>query len=133
MVAVEHRKTRFDVVPGAMRKGERALFMRQCGDCAVVGYATEHDDGAKIWKSVDSIHEELPAGLDFSGRRFVFGRYASDGIGDHRVRQCQSVIGPGLVSTCGEPKCQQSLKQQYACMIAGERAARAVGALQTGG
>ena len=74
--------------------------------------------------------EEIAAGCDLRRRRLVFRRHAAHGIGDPAIDQFKSVVGARRILAARKPVMPKRLVQQIAGLIAGERPAGAVGALQ---
>ena len=67
---------------------------------------------------------------DLGRGRLVLGRHAAHGVGDHAVDQLEAVVGSCLVAAARKAEGEQCLVQQVARVVAGERAAGAIGALQ---
>src|SRR5262249_1059090 len=76
--------------------------------------------------------QKLAAGSDLFGRGLVLRRYAAHRIRDPAVDQFESIVGMGAVFTPCKAKLVKCLVKQYAGIVAGERAAGAIGALESG-
>src|SRR5690606_33676753 len=81
----------------------------------------------------ESTRQELTAGLLLGGRRLVFGRDAGDGVGNKRVAEFEAVARGLAILTGGEADLPERGVEQVAGIVAGERAARAIGPLEAGG
>ncbi len=114
----------------AMAEGQAGGDDAQRARRAVVRDATKGEDRAQSWQGLDAIGQERPTGVDFRRRRLVFRRHATHGVGDDRIREPQSVIGPGGEDARRKAEFSERRVQQVARVIAGERSARAVRALE---
>ncbi|PAV68776.1 hypothetical protein WR25_13750 [Diploscapter pachys] len=92
----------------------------------------ECDDDAQVGKRCDLGVEILAAGADFLRRRLVGGRQALHRVEDDRAGE-GDIVGRAVgESAGGEANLHQRREQQRSRMVAGEGAAGAVGAVQTG-
>jgi hypothetical protein len=117
-------------VNGAMGKGHRRGAQSKRLDSCFMGDAAERHDGAEPRHALDGRQKKRPAIGDFRRKRFVLGRDAVHAIGDAAINQHHAVVRPGLIGAGGETIFDQSGVEQVACVIAGEGAPGAIGALQ---
>jgi hypothetical protein len=90
----------------------------------------EREDDAQSGHRGDSRGEEPTACLDLPTGGLVGRRHAAHGIGDHAIDEAQTVLRRGAVPPRREPRLDQCGVEQLPGVIAGERPARPVRALQ---
>ena len=120
MIAVEDPEIA-DVMGGLM--GERVV----CQPCAkapdqcVMRDAPQADNRLQARQCADPTQHELSAGVDLCPHRFVLRRNTANGIGDHRVRQRQTVIDTCIEAPIGEAELGQGRVEQIARVVARKR------------
>ncbi len=82
--------------------------------------------------AVIELARKRPAGLDLFRRRLVLWRHAAHRVGDQHALQFEPVVGPLLVVPGGKAELFERGVKQVAGIVARERPAGAVGALQPG-
>ena len=92
----------------------------------------ERNDGAQLFHLGDGRDEKIAARLDLLRRRLVFRRDATHGVRDAAVDQLEPVIRMRAVVAPREAVFFERLVKQHARIVAGERSARAIGALEAG-
>ena len=92
--------------------------------------APERHDHFEIRQCFDAVYEKASTGLDLRAGGFVLGRYAAHRICYHAIFKRQPVIGAHIILTGGEAKLRQGGVKQITGIIAGKRAAGAIGPFQ---
>src|SRR6185312_3974631 len=117
-------------MPAAVAERVRRLLRAQRGEDAVVRDTSERQDGLQVSHFGNRRDEEVPARLDLGRRWFVLRRHAAHRVADAAVDEREAVVRMRFVFAAGEAVPQQGLVEQHAGIVAGERPAGAVGALQ---
>ena len=104
----------------------------KCSKHGVVGDDAEGEDDVEPGHSSDLGGKEPAASRDLARFRRVFGRHATDRIGDPRAAKLQAIIGAGIVYAFGKTEFAQNVIKQIPRVVAGERPPRSVRSSETG-
>ena len=133
VIAVEKRHASASVGQGEFRpmaEGQARGGVAQGAGNALVGDAAEGNDRGELRHLGDGLFEKAPAGPDLGRRWLVLGRHAAHRIGDAGVDEFQSIIRAFQIDATGKAEIDQGFVEKIAGPVAGEGAARAVGAAQ---
>ena len=117
---------------GAVPKGDVGQFGAERAHSALMRDTAERNDGAQFFHLGDRRRQKIAAGSYFFRSRLVFGRHAAHRIGDPAVDQFKSIVGTCAVFTARKAELVKRLVKQDAGIVAGERTAGPIGALQAG-
>ena len=121
-----------ELVPAAVPEGDVGQFGAERAHSALVRDSAEHNDGPQFFHFGDRWRQKIAAGSYFFRGRLVLGRHAAHRIGDPAVDQFKSIVGMCAVFTARKAELAECLVKENAGIVAGERTAGPIGALQAG-
>src|SRR4029077_18134837 len=121
-----------ELMPAAVPKGDVGQFGAERAHSALMCNMSDYNDGTQIFYLGDRWRQKIAAGSYFFRSRLVFGRHAAHRIGDPAVDQFKSIVGMCAVFTARKAELVKRLVKQDAGIVAGERTASPIGALQAG-
>ena len=118
-------------VRGAMAERGVLGTRTERGDHAVMGDAAERDDSAQIRHFRNTCCEKFAAGCELHTGWLVQRWQAAHRISDAGVDEFESIARIGGIGAAGEAETRERIVEEHPGVIAGERAAGAVGAVHS--
>jgi len=131
VIAAEQRN-RAELVSATVPERDIRQFASERAHDALMCYAAEGNYGLQLFHLAHCRYKKITTGFYFFRRWFVFWRHAAHRVGDPAVDQLKSIVGMRTVVTARKAELDERVVKQHAGMVARERTAGSIGALQAG-
>ena len=132
MVTVDEQESSGQRVLCAVRKLVICQALCHGAQHRSMGHASQSQDDRRLVETRQFLPEIVVTDFYFLCARLVLRRYAANGIGYPAIEQLQAVISGNRLGSGGEAVTVQGAVQEQTGVVAGERPARAIRAMQPG-